>query len=97
VRALDQTLIRSRVYRKASRNMSTDSFNTSGTGNSRLSIGDISNVSTTCLPVYIVKLTNGQVYLQMLQSTADGKVDGCPYPCRHCSMCTSARKPQRRR
>jgi len=80
LRSIDKTLAKTQVYRNARRNLSTDSFNTTATGNSRwsqlsgLSLGEISNVSIICLPVYIVELNNGQVYQQVLGKTADGKV-----------------------
>jgi len=80
LRSIDKTFAKTRVYRNARRNVSTDSFNTTDTGLSRwsqlsgLSLGEISNVSIICLPVYTVELNNGQVYQQVMGRAADGKV-----------------------
>jgi len=78
-RAFERTLVRTRVYKNATRNVSIDSFHTADTTDSRwsqfsgLSLAQISNISVICLPVYTAELHNGHMYSQISDESSGPK------------------------
>jgi ankyrin repeat protein len=68
VLSFERTLVRTRVYKKAVRNISTNSFNTTTTSTSKwsqltgLSLSQISSVAVICLPVYVDELHSGYLF-----------------------------------
>ena len=65
--AFESILGKTRVYRRANRNTSTNSFNTTRSSWSELSglsLADISDISVIRLPVYLSELSNADLYQQ---------------------------------
>jgi hypothetical protein len=101
----EHVLNESRVYLKASRNTSTNSFKSLGTTDTKwsqlagLSLSQVSEILVVCLPMTAVELYNSAPYLsQPMKDTEEGRIGPCfgkrtlgyPYLARTISSCSSS-------